>query len=153
MLRLGLNLILPLATRWVHEQEQRIVSEGILLAPNEAFLAHLAGVRNPEKVRLMHVDFIPMPEDTVLRKANELVNLVSPVTAGITFGYGIYIRDDIWGDRKLLAHELVHVAQYERFGSVGAFLKEYLDECLSIGYPNGPLEQEAITKSAEICSI
>ena len=65
---------------------------------------------------------------------------------------GIYIREDLWGDRPLVAHELVHVAQYERYGSVEAFLRAYLEECLMIGYPNGPLEQEAISRAAEACS-
>ena len=36
--------------------------------------------------------------------------------------------------------QLVHTAQYERFGSVAAFLRQYLHECLSIGYPDAPME-------------
>jgi hypothetical protein len=151
MIPVTLSLAVPLATAWVEEQERKILSEGVRLTPHKAFDAHLVGVKNPGKVRLLKTDFIPLPENPVLRKANELFNLVSPVTAGITFGYGIYIREDWWGDRPLLAHELVHVGQYERRGSVGAFLRDYLEECLTIGYPNGPLEQEAILKSREVC--
>ncbi len=151
MISVALSVALPLATQWVEEQEKRILTEGVPLTPHQAFDAHLVGVKNPAKVRLLKTDFIPLPENVVLRKANELFNLVSPVTAGITFGYGIYIREDMWGDRPLVAHELVHVGQYERYGSVGAFLRDYLEECLTIGYPNGPLEQEAITRSRDIC--
>ena len=152
MVSIALNLVVPLATKWVDGQERRILAEGVPLTAHQAFDAHLAGVKDPAKVRLLKVDFIPPPEDPILQKANELVHLVLPGTAGITFGYGIYIRDDRWDDRPLVVHELVHVGQYERFGSTEAFLRDYLDECLTIGYPNGPLEQEAIVRSKNICS-
>lgn len=151
MIPFALSVVVPLAATWVEEQQARILTEGVALTPHQAFDAHLAGVKNPDKVRLLKTEFIPLPKNPVLRKANELFKLVSPVTAGITFGYGIYIRDGLWGDRPLVVHELVHVGQYERYGSVNAFLRDYLDECLTIGYPNGPLEQEAILKSKEVC--
>ena len=151
MVPLALTLAVPLAAQWVEEQQKRILAQGVALTPHQAFDAHLAGVKDPGKVRLLKTDFIPLPEDPILRKANEVFGLVSPVTAGITFGCGIYIREDLWGDRPLVVHELVHVGQYERYGSVSAFLRDYLDECLTIGYPNGPLEREAIIRAREIC--
>jgi hypothetical protein len=75
----------------------------------------------------------------------------SPQTDGITFGYGVYVRAHRWQERPLLVHESVHVGQYERYGSNDAFLRASLDECLTVGYPDGPLEQEAILRAAEIC--
>jgi len=151
MIPLILTLGLPLATKWVEEQQERILREGIPLTLQQAFDAHLVGVKETTRVRLLQVDFIPTPEDPILRRANEQFGLVSPVTAGITFGYGIYIREDLWDDRPLVVHELVHVGPYERYGSFQAFLRDYLEECLTIGYPNGPLEREAITRSKEVC--
>jgi len=50
-----------------------------------------------------------------------------------------------------LVHELVHTGQYERLGGVRPFLERYLRECLTIGYPMGALEQEAIRIAEEIC--
>ena len=44
---------------------------------------------------------------------------------------------------RLVVHELAHTAQYERLGGFKPFLKAYLEEWLTVGYPNGPLEQEA----------
>ena len=41
----------------------------------------------------------------------------------------------------------LHTAQYERLGGFRAFLKTYLTECIELGYPNSPLEQEAIDKA------
>ncbi|MBI3885968.1 MAG: hypothetical protein HY302_09610 [Opitutae bacterium] len=76
---------------------------------------------------------------------------MSPLTAGIIFGYGVYIRADLWGNRPLVVHELVHVGQFERYGNIDTFLRDYLTECLTIGYPNGPLEREAIDRSKVIC--
>ena len=44
----------------------------------------------------------------------------------------------------MIAHELVHVMQYERFGGIEAFLKDYVKEvAFPPGYPYGPLEREA----------
>ena len=40
----------------------------------------------------------------------------------MTLRYGIFIQTDHWGDRRLLLHELAHVAQYERFGGFRRFL-------------------------------
>jgi hypothetical protein len=46
-------------------------------------------------------------------------------------------------DRRLVVHELVHVMQYERFGGIETFLKEYVQEVVfDPGYPHGPLEEE-----------
>ena len=73
--------------------------------------------------------------------------MVSGQTIGMTLRYGIFIREEHWGDRRLLAHELAHVAQYERLGGFRGFLKQYLEECINSGYPLGDLELEA--KQAE----
>jgi len=51
----------------------------------------------------------------------------------------------------LLVHELAHVAQYERFGGFRPFLEQYLHECITIGYPAAPLEQEAKRVENELC--
>ncbi|HET7536953.1 MAG TPA: hypothetical protein VFJ90_10895 [Candidatus Didemnitutus sp.] len=151
MVPLMLDTLLPLVTEWVEVQQAHILRHGVPLSNHRAFDAHLAGVKNPGAVRLLKADSIPMPTPPALARANELVGLVSPLTAGITFGHGIYIRDDCWDDRPLIVHELVHVAQYEHYGSVATFLTAYLDECLTFGYPNGPLAREAIVRSTEIC--
>jgi len=67
--------------------------------------------------------------------------------------YGIFIRLDCWRDRALIAHELVHTAQYERLGGILPFLRQYLFECVTIGYPEAPMEQEAIAVAARVCAF
>jgi len=61
----------------------------------------------------------------------------------MTLRYGIFIQKRSSDDRRLLAHELGHVRQYERMGGFRAFMERYLFECMIIGYPNTPMEQEA----------
>jgi len=142
--------ILPLAVAWAEEQEKRILDSGVALTPAQIRDAHAVGVSYPERVRLFMIGAIPMPEQPVLRAAGEVTGLISPFTAGLTLRYGIYIRSDLEGDRALIAHELVHTGQYERCGSILAFLRQYLHECLTIGYPAAPMEQEAILISARV---
>lgn len=100
------------------------------------------GILHPERVRLRAVAQVP-PLNWLLRRVGEKLGVVSAHTIGMTLRYGIYIREDHWGDRRLLLHELVHIAQYKRLGGFRAFLAQYLQECISPGYPLGDLEQEA----------
>ena len=106
------------------------------------------GVKDTGKIRLLRVHKIPAPVDPILRQANEKVRLISVDTGGLTLRYGIYIRYDCWNQRQLIAHELVHVMQYERFGGFKPFLRKYLDEVFTEGYGFGALEQEAIRIAA-----
>jgi hypothetical protein len=47
----------------------------------------------------------------------------------------------------------VHTLQYERLGGFQEFLRQYLYECITIGYPAAPLEQEAISTTARLCTL
>ncbi len=129
---------------WAEKQEKIILENGVPLTEDQKIDAYLVGVKDIEKVRLLEVNQIPMPNEPELREAMRISDLLSPDTIGITFRYGIYIRKGFWNKRKLIIHELTHTMQYERFGGFAPFLRAYLIECLTVGYPNGPLEQEAI---------
>ncbi len=59
-------------------------------------------------------------------------------------GYGISIRVERKNAEKLIAHELVHVAQYERCGGMRNFLSAYIAECSTFGYSAAPMEREAL---------
>lgn len=137
------KLLLPLACQWAEAQETIILREGVPLANSLLEDAGKIGVTQPQQVRLRVVNEMPLPDNPMLRRVAEKAGMLSPFTVGLTLRYGIYIRADHWGDRRLVIHELAHTAQYERMGSFSAFLSAYLDECLKLGYPNGPLEQEA----------
>jgi hypothetical protein len=100
---------------------------------------------------LLRVECIPDPEDPVLRDAAKATQLIAHEIGGLTLRYGIFIRADCCADRRLVFHELVHTMQYERLGGIREFLQEYLYQCITIGYPNAPLEQEAIMMTDRIC--
>jgi len=146
------RMLLPLACAWAEEQERIILRDGVPLTPAQTADAVKAGVAHPERVRLLSVARIPMPAHPALRAAAESTQLISPCTTGLTLSYGIFVRSDCWGDRHLVVHELVHTSQYERLGGFRQFLDQYLRECITIGYPAAPMEQEAILTAARICA-
>jgi len=139
-----LEELLPLAVAWAQTQERRILESGVGLTWSQSSDARAVGVSHPERVRLLPVVAISRPEHPVLRAAAESAQLINPFTRGLTLGYGIYLRADESSDRFLIAHELVHTAQYERMGGIEPFLRQYLHECLTLGYHSSPMEQEAI---------
>ena len=146
------DALLPLACSWAEGQEQLILQEGVGLTEAQKGDARRIGVAAPERVRLLQVEEIPLPQDQGLRAAAEATGLLAPETAGLTLRYGILIRSPFWGARDLVAHELVHVWQYEQFGGFAPFLRQYLWECLTLGYTKAPMEQEAQVIAAKICA-
>lgn len=148
------ELLLPLAVSWASEQEAHILQHGEPLSEREKLLAQHIGVREIERVRVLRVDKIPAPNDEVLGKIARDIGFISPHTQGMALRFGIFVRNDVWRDgalrsREIIAHELVHTAQYERLGFKD-FLRAYLWQCLTIGYANSTLEREAIEVSARV---
>ena len=144
-------MLLPLACDWAAAQEQRILATGEALSETMLDYAGLVGVAIPERVRLLYVPEIPIPDDPVLSAAVEETQFLSPLTRGLTLRYGIFIRSDCKSDRTIVIHELGHTAQYERLGGFEPFLRRYVFECLTIGYPTAPMEQEVIQLTERIC--
>lgn len=142
--------LLPLACTWAEEQEQLILEQGVALNDDQMADARRIGVAAPERVRLLQVEEIPLPFHPQLRQAAQKTGLLSPETAGLTLRYGIVIRSPFWDARDLVAHELVHVWQYEQSGGFAPFLRQYLWECLTLGYAKAPMEQEAQAIAAKI---
>jgi hypothetical protein len=142
--------LLPLAVNWAAAVEKRILREGVPLSVQGLADARSLGVREPERVRLLALDSVPAPTDLTLKTAVVAIQFLTPATRGLALRYGIFVRSDCWGERRLIAHELVHTAQYERLGGIRPFLRQYLTECLTIGYPAGPMEQEAIATASRL---
>ncbi|MBN2020185.1 MAG: hypothetical protein JW749_08170 [Sedimentisphaerales bacterium] len=145
------KILLPMACKWAEEQERIILDNGVSLTAEQIIDAKNAGVCHPEKIRLLQVSSIPLPENPVLRAAAEETQLITPLTIGMALRYGIFVRSDFWGNRGIIIHEFVHTSQYEQLGGFQSFLQKYLYECVTIGYPEAPMEQEAIITAAKIC--
>ncbi len=91
---------------------------------------------------MSEVTRIPLPDDPELRDAAFRAGMLGPGTIGLTLGYGIYIVKDHRSNR-LVSHECRHVYQYEVAGSIAAFLPQYLEQVLSVGYAAAPFEIDA----------
>jgi hypothetical protein len=147
-----LEQLLPLAVQWAADQERRVLCQGVRLSKVELSDAKSIGVRNPERVRLLRVDAVPVPAHPILRSAAASINFLTAAPRGLALDYGIFVRADHWRDRQLIAHELVHTAQFQRLGGILPFLQTYIFQCATVGYPNAPLELEAIETAARVCS-
>ena len=139
----ALPKILPLAVGWAERERRNILKHGKPLAFWQVAEAREVGVRLPAKVRILTVDTMPKPADTQLLAATLSSGLLGPETLGLTLGYGILILRAKSGERRLLRHELRHVAQYEAAGSIGAFMFDYLYQIARFGYADAPLEMDA----------
>jgi len=147
-----LEELLPLAAQWAAAQQEWVMSEGVPLSENELADAKAIGVRNPERVRLLRVETIPVPAHPMLKAAAASIHFLTSAPRGLALDNGIFVRADSWRDRALIAHELVHTAQYQRLGGILPFLQTYIFQCATVGYPNAPLELEAAETTARVCS-
>ena len=115
--------------------------------------ASLAGVKNPNRVRMLVVDRIPLPEDPQLAEVSRRAGIITEDTRCVGFGYALIIRVDAWNDRELILHNLIHIAQCERAGSLEQWCREYLSNRNSCPkFTSGSLEEEARRFAREICS-
>lgn len=143
--------LLPAACAWAEEQEAFILITGRGLSGEQMADARRAGVARPEKVRVLVMGRIPAPEHPALRAAFYAVRLITPSTPALALRHGMYLRSDHRDVRPVLVHEFVHTAQCERLGGFPPFLRNYFMECLAVGYPFAPLEQEARSVANSIC--
>jgi hypothetical protein len=142
----------PLAYQWAKKQEAYILQHGVPLRPQQLADAARAGIQDVDRVRVLVVDRIPMPDDMELADAARRAQIITEASRGVALGYGIIIRADSWQNRELLLHQLVHVAQCERSGSLESFVAEYLcDRRDSPDFSVGSLEEEARGLAREIC--
>jgi len=145
---LGLALTLasgiaPATARWAADQERHILAKGRPLAHEALSFALELGIDDPEGIRVLEVKSVPLPAPRPLVKLAARWGAPVFEPAGMALGRGIYL---LAGHSRVLRHELVHVAQYQRLGGIEPFIRRYLAECLTRGYRHSPLELEARTK-------
>ena len=148
ILPLGLALTLasgiaPATARWAADQERHILAEGKPLNHEALAFAHELEINAPESIRVLEVKCVPLPAPRPLVKLATRWGIPVFEPAGMALGRGIYLLD---GHSRILRHELVHVAQYQRLGGIEPFMRQYLTECLVHGYLDSPLEVEAQEK-------
>jgi hypothetical protein len=119
-----LPALFPHVVDWISYLEKQAQESGRALSPIEFNLAQNVGVAHPEEVRILSVPRIPLPARPRVKQLARQVGLLNADTGGLTAGYGLIVRLDCAKNLWLLAHEFVHVAQYERLGRE-RFLQEY----------------------------
>jgi hypothetical protein len=145
--------LVPVAYQWARMQEELILAGGTPLSLQHLADARAAGVQDCDRVRVLVVERMPLPDDERLADVARGNSIITVATRGAGIGYGIFIRADSWGDRELLVHQLVHVAQCERSGGLEPFVRQYLQERLaSASFSIGALEEEARGRAREICA-
>ena len=102
------------------------------------------------KLVSLSVRRIPLPSHPRVKHLARRVGLLKADTDGLTAGYGVIARRNCANNLRLLAHEFVHVTQYERLGREG-FLQEYIRQIAAHGYQNASFELEAEAKATKAC--
>lgn len=148
-----LEQLFPLAYQWAKKQEEVILARGAPLAPEHAADASRVGVQDRSRVRVLVVERLLLPDDDRLAHFARSNIIITSATRGAGIGHGIIIRADCWGDRELLVHQLVHIAQCERSGGLEPFVEQYVRERLTCAhFTIGPLEEEARRTARQICA-
>jgi len=145
--------LLPVAYQWAKGQEEFILARGAPLGPAYIDDARRLGVKDCSRVKVLVVDRIPLPDNEELAQAARCTQIITDVSRGVAIGHGIIIRADCWGDRELILHQLVHVAQCERTGGLEPFVRQYLCERRTCAkFTLGSFEEEARRIAREICT-
>ncbi len=134
----------PGVTAWYRSAERAGLAKGLPLNASARQLATAAGVADPARVRIVVGLSWPAPTNPhMLQQIKRAYGTLPALPLASTFGYAIYLSPKVAGNRVVLAHELTHVAQFERLGIEG-FVHEYLLELTLLGHALAPLERAAI---------
>jgi hypothetical protein len=137
-----LPILLPKAIDWCRVTSQAAATGGASLTANAREDARTVGVEHPERIRVLVLDELPMPDDSILATAAASLGFLGPTTAGLALGYSILVRRGRLS-RRLLSHEFRHVVQFEAAGSLSAFITKYLEELVEAGYEESSFEVDA----------
>ena len=140
----------PHVVAWVDDLQAQARQHGREITTLESDLARIVGVTQLGEVRILSVTKIPPPAHARVKELAQQIDMLTSHTAGMTAMHGVIVRFGCTGNLRLLAHEFVHVKEYERLGKEG-FLKEYIRQIDVHGYHNAPCEIEAEAKAVEAC--
>ena len=133
----------PATMAWAISVNADTLGHGKSLSLCQAADALEVGVQKPDAVRILHVASLPEPDCSHFRLIAMQSGLDLGSSLGMALGYAVLIRHSALGDRRVLRHELRHVAQFEKSGSLIRFLEEYLAQIVQHGYRDAPLEVDA----------
>lgn len=146
--RTALLPVVPLVAWWAGRTTLGARTAGRPLTPIETALARRLGVADPASVRVVVTPALPLPGPRWAHQLASRLGFPAIESIGLCLGHAIFVQSNWARHPEVLAHELVHTAQCERLGGLRPFLHRYLAECLTHGYHQAPLEQEARTATA-----
>lgn len=138
------------ASPWAAWHEKRIRKKGRPLNSLEEQMAALLGLNDPESLFVSDVERVPNPLFPFFCLAEKCGFSCLTDVAGITLGRGIYVSRECMDSSALIAHELVHIRQYQMAGSIWKFMVEYLHQTLMCGYYDAPWEVEARSEANRV---
>lgn len=145
--------ILPRACAWATAQEEFILERGAPLNERYRADAKRIGIREIDRIRVLIVDKISLPEDVDLAQLARRAQIIPDTAPAIAIGYGIVVRADYWSNRELILHQLMHVLQRERFADTESYIRQYLADRLRCPqFTMGSFEEEARRGAKEICA-
>ena len=145
--------LLPTAYEWAKSQEEFVLVHGVPLTKRQSEDARRAGVQDCARVRVLVVDRIPLPDNPELAQAARRAGIITEDTRCVGFGHALIIQVNAWADRELILHNLVHIAQCERSGGLGPWIRHYLgNRATCPEFTMGELENEARNLAREICA-
>lgn len=139
-----------LASPWASWHQRRIRKHGRSLTLKEEGYAHALDLKDCDRIFICEMKRVPNPLYPLLCLLQRCGASCITRAAGITLGHGIYVSTECAHSPELIAHELVHVGQYQRAGSIWSFMVEYIHQCLLHGYFDAAWEEEARKKSLRI---
>lgn len=133
----------PATMAWAISVNADTLAHGKPLSLCQAADALEVGVQNPDAVRILRVASLSEPDCPHFRLIAMQSGLDLGSSLGMALGYAVQIRHSALGDRRVLRHELRHVAQFEKSQGLNRFLEEYLAQMVQHSYRDAPLEVDA----------
>ena len=134
---------MPATLAWATRLNASVLAQGKPLSAWQAADAVEVGVRQPDAVRILRVPVLPQPDCPHFRNLATQSGFDLGGSTGMALGYAVLICHSALGDRKVLRHELRHVAQFEQCSDLGRFLDSYLAQIAQHGYCDAPFEVDA----------
>lgn len=144
---------MPAILWWARRQERFIIRCGRKLDQLELSWCKQLGIQYPERIRILTVPKVPTPSPAWLEQIIRKLNFPAGNAAGMCLRYGIFIHDQVEQPKTIIAHELVHTKQYEQLGGFAPFMKQYILECIQLGYANSPMEHDANSRANKLLHI
>lgn len=139
----ALPYAMPATQAWAMSVNASTLAQGKPLSSWQAADAVEVGVLRPDAVRILRLPELPQPDCPHFRNLATQSGLDLGGSAGMALGYAVLICHSALGDRRILRHELRHVAQFEQSGDLGRFLDLYLGQIVEHGYLEAPFEVDA----------